>query len=59
LGNGLLGSYGMAYASGQEKKDNATHIQDSSAESAHLTPRALHIYADLKAAIESRQKESG
>jgi len=59
LGNGLLGSYGMAYACGQEKKDNATHIQDSSAESAHLTPRALHIYADLKAAIESRQKESG
>ena len=25
----------------------------------HLTPRARHIYADLKAAIESRQKENG
>lgn len=26
---------------------------------AHLPPRARHIYADLKAAIERRQKENG
>jgi len=58
LAHGLIGSYDTVDASDHGKKDNSMYGQVSSAEPSQLTPRARHIYADLKAAIAQRHKES-
>ncbi len=47
----------MAPASNQADKSNTHGFIPT--DIAHLPPRARQIYADLKAAIERRQKENG